>query len=267
MIKLAAFDIDGTLFDEAKKEFPPSAIQALGLLPKKQILVVAATGRPPASAAELHKVGIFPDYFVCSNGHLILDRERTILREEGFPRQLAQEIWDYCEARSIGLLWKYPERTYVYRECGEFEKIFSKNQKLPPQEKPQVVYGDRTIHLTRAPNGGCLACGLEELERFNAAFSGRCRAVDINGRSSDLMLWGVNKQTGLARLLERLGIAPQDCIAFGDNQNDLELLRFVGLGVAMGNGSPVLKAQSDYVTTAVDNDGIYLGLKHFDLIE
>lgn len=266
MIKLAAFDIDGTLFDEAKKEFPPSAVEALNLLRENHILVVAATGRPPASAAALQKVGIFPDYFVCSNGHLILDRDGAILREEGFPAQLAQEIWDYCAPRNISLLWKYPDCTYVYREDPEFEKIFSKNKKLALRERPRVIYGDRTIHLTRAPNGGCLACDSDELEQFNAAFAGRCRAVDINGRSSDLMLWGVDKQTGLARLLERIGIAPRECIAFGDNQNDLEMLRFAGIGVAMGNGDPVLKARSDYVTAPVDADGIYLGLQHFGLI-
>lgn len=266
MIKLAAFDIDGTLFDEKKKEFPPSAVQALQLLQANHILAAAATGRPPASAAALHKVGIFPDYFVCSNGHLILDRERKILAEEGFPPRLAQEVWDYCQANGLGLLWKYPDCTYVYREDPEFEKIFSKNKNLAPQERPRVVYGDQTVHLTRAPNGGCLACSVEELARFNAAFSGRCRAVDINGRSSDLLLWGVDKQTGLARLLEQIGVAPGECIAFGDNQNDLEMLRFAGIGVAMGNGDPSLKAQSDYVTEAVDADGIYLGLKHFGLI-
>ena len=266
MIKLAAFDIDGTLFDEVKKEFPPSAVEALKLLHEKGVLIVAATGRPPASAAKLHQVGIFPDYFVCSNGHLVLDRDGGILIEKGFPPQLSQAVWNYCQSREIGLLWKYPDCTYVYRGDEEFEKIFAKNSKVDPKQRPRVVYDDQSIHLTRSPNGGCLACPVEELEAFNAAFEGQCRAVDINGRSSDLMLWGVNKQEGLRLLLEHIGISPDDCIAFGDNLNDLEILRFVGTGVAMGNGDPQLKAQSDYVTAAVDADGIYLGLKHFGLI-
>lgn len=266
MIKLAAFDIDGTLFDEVKKEFPPSAVEALRLLHENGTLIVAATGRPPASAAKLHNVGIYPDYFVCSNGHLVLNGQGEILIEQGFPPALSQAVWDYCRERDIGLLWKYPDRTYVYRGDEEFEKIFAKNAKVSPDNPPVVIYDDRQIHLTRSPNGGCLACAVEELAAFNAAFEGQCRAVDINGRSSDLMLWGVNKQVGFQRLLEHIGIPPEDCIAFGDNLNDLEILRFVGVGVAMGNGDPRLQAQSDYVTQAVDADGIYLGLKHFDLI-
>lgn len=266
MIKLAAFDIDGTLFDEVKKEFPTSAVEALQLLREKGVLIVAATGRPPASAAKLHQVGIFPDYFVCSNGHLVLDREGGILIEKGFPPALSQAVWDYCRSREIGLLWKYPDGTYVYRGDEEFEKIFAKNDKVDPKQRPKVVYDDLTVHLKRSPNGGCLACSVAQLEEFNAAFHGQCRAVDINGRSSDLMLWGVNKQEGLRLLLEHIGVSPDGCIAFGDNLNDLEILRFVGIGVAMGNGDPQLKAQSDYVTEAVDADGIYLGLRHFGLI-
>lgn len=116
MIKLAAFDIDGTLFDEKKKEFPHSAVQALQLLQANHILVAAATGRPPASAAELHKVGIFPDYFVCSNGHLILDRERKILVEEGFPPPTGP--------RGLGLL--SDERPGPFMEISRLHLCLSK---------------------------------------------------------------------------------------------------------------------------------------------
>ena len=120
--------------------------------------------------------------------------------------------------------------------------------------------------MTRSPNGGCLACSVEGLDQFNRFFTGRCRAVDINGRSSDLLLWGVDEQTGLARLVREIGIRPEEIIAFGDNLNDLELLRFAGIGVAMGNRDEALKAAADYVTQEVDRDGIYLALQHFHLL-
>lgn len=266
MIKLAAFDIDGTLFDEKRKEFPKSAVEGLRRLRENGIKIAAATGRPPSTASLLRLAGIFPHYLVCSNGHLILDETGKVLDEQCFSRQLAEDVWHYCQERQIGLLWKYPDSTYVYRNDPEFEKIFSKNKKLSDKPVAPVFFNDHTVHLTRGANGGCLACPVEELEEFNRAFAGRCRAVDINGRSSDLMLWGVNKQTGLAALLQSLGIAPEECIAFGDNRNDLEMLRYAGIGVAMGSGEEVLKKNSDYVTAAVEQDGIYLALQHFQLI-
>lgn len=266
MIKLAAFDIDGTLFDEQRREFPASAVEALRLLKENHILVAVTTGRPPMTASVLRDAGIYPDHFVCSNGHLVLSGDGSVLLDAGFSPELAEDVWRYCQAENIALMWKYPDRAYVYSSNEEFDAIFAKNRSSPSVDPAAVRFDDRTIHRARRPNGGCLACSPEKLERFNETFAGRCRAVDINGRSSDLLRWDVNKRTGLACLLEAIGIRPEECIAFGDNRNDKEILDFVGIGVAMGNGEEELKACSDYVTAAVDADGIRLALKHFRLI-
>ena len=56
-------------------------------------------------------------------------------------------------------------------------------------------------------------------------------------------------------------------MAFGDGENDMEMLRFAGIGVAMGNSSDPVKAAADYVTDTVDNDGIEKALRHFGMIE
>lgn len=262
MIQIAFFDIDGTLYDEKNKCYPQSAVDALRRLHSNGVLIAAATGRPPFTAETLRQAGIPLDYLVCSNGHILLSGTGEVLASSTFSPELAGQVWDYCRENKIGLLFKYPDCTYVYRDDPEFDAIFSKN----PRTAAHVYRGDQTAHLTRSPNGGCLACGTEALAEFNRHFQGLCRAVDINGRSSDLMLWGVNKGTGVKRLLEKLGIPPENAIAFGDNRNDLEVIRCVGIGVAMGNGEDTLKEASSYVTACVDQDGIQKGLAHFGLI-
>ena len=262
MVKLAFFDIDGTLFDEKKKNYPLSAVRALRRLRENGVMVGIATGRPPFTAGTLRQVGIEPDYLVCSNGHLVLDGDGNILASSTFSPELAAEVRAYCEAQNIGLLFKYPGSTLVCRNDPEFEAIFSKN----PRTAAFVRYAAPGDRLTDCPKGGCLACGTDKLAAFNRHFAGKCQGVDINGRSSDLILWGVNKWTGVEQLLTKLGIFPKDCIAFGDNRNDLEIIRGVGIGVAMGNGEEVLKRQSDYVTDSVEADGIQKGLEHFGLI-
>lgn len=193
MIKLAAFDIDGTLFDEQRKQFPSSAVEALGLLKANGVLTAAATGRPLSTAAVLHTAGIFPDYLVCSNGHLVIDGEGQVWEDRRFPAELAEAVWHYCSEHQIGLLWKYPDSTYIYRNDPEFDKIFSKNARLTQKRLSALHYDDRTVHRTRGANGGCLACSTEALAQFNEAFRGQCRGVDINGRSSDLLLWGISR--------------------------------------------------------------------------
>ena len=71
---------------------------------------------------------------------------------------------------------------------------------------------------------------------------------------------------GVAATLERLGIDASEAIAFGDGENDLSMFAAVGTSVAMGNAQDTVKAAATYVTTAVDDDGIYNAAKHFGLV-
>lgn len=265
MIRLVAFDIDGTLFDEQRWEYPKGTVEALRLLKQNGIMSVATTGRPPDTAVALRTAGIDVNYYVCSNGHILMLADGTILEEEGFSAELVEDVWQFCKAKKIALMWKYPDGICAYSSNEEFERIFDINRRLASMPI-NICLGDDTVHRTRSPNGGCVSASAEKLAHFNKVFEGRCRAVDINGKTSDLLRWDVNKQTGLARLLKRIGVKPEECMAFGDNRNDIEILHYVGIGVAMGNGEMELKACSDYVTEAVDANGIYLALKHFNLI-
>ena len=76
----------------------------------------------------------------------------------------------------------------------------------------------------------------------------------------------VNKGKTLKKLVESLGLSLKECIAFGDAINDRELLEMCGIGICMGNGSEKLKKVSDYVTTDIEDNGIYNALKHYNVI-
>ena len=71
---------------------------------------------------------------------------------------------------------------------------------------------------------------------------------------------------GIKQYLKLAGIAPEETIAFGAADNDVDMIRFAGIGVAMGNASEEVKAVADYVTADIDDDGIEKALKHFNLI-
>ncbi len=262
-IKAAVFDIDDTLFDMKEKRFIPSAIEGLKKLQEKGILVILATGRPPQTALSICEEGVCPDYTVCVNGHRILDREGKVIADHFFDPVLADEIYEYCRKENIGLLWKYEDGIYEYIHSQAFEKFYNKTK----TSRKNLFFGLRDSALPGGPNGGCLACAKEALSAFNRHFEGRCRAVAIDGESSDLMLFGVNKASGVEEVLCRLKISPKDCIAFGDNLNDREILSYAGIGVCVGNGSEELKKLADYVTSDIWENGIARALKHFKLIE
>lgn len=262
MIRAAIFDIDDTLFDMETKRFVPSAIEGLKQLKEKGVLVVLATGRPPHSAQAVWEEGVRPDYIVCANGHLTLDSQGEIETEHTFEPELSEKVYQYCKTNEIGLLWKYPDIVYEYIHAEVFENFYSKTK----DSRKNLVIGDTDIHYSRNPNGGCLGCSLEKLKCFNETFRERCTAVPIDDASSDLMLYGVNKKSAVEALLKRIGIRGEECIAFGDNLNDLEILQYAGIGVCMGNGSEELKQTADYITDGLNYDGIIHALKHFDMI-
>ena len=74
------------------------------------------------------------------------------------------------------------------------------------------------------------------------------------------------KVIGIQKMLEYYGIGQEEVIAFGDGENDMEMLQFAGIGVAMGNADEEVKAVADYVTADIDDEGIWKACKHFELI-
>lgn len=77
---------------------------------------------------------------------------------------------------------------------------------------------------------------------------------------------GLSKSLGAAKILESLGIKREECMAFGDGGNDIPIIEYAGVGVAMGNATTDVKAAADYVTLSVDEDGIPAALCHFGLV-
>ena len=86
------------------------------------------------------------------------------------------------------------------------------------------------------------------------------------GNNIEINAQGIDKGIGMIELGHRLGIDRDEIMACGDGDNDLEMLKAVGFGVAMGNASEAVKHAADYVTASVDEKGIEQALRHFRLI-
>ena len=88
----------------------------------------------------------------------------------------------------------------------------------------------------------------------------------IDQMSGEMTKMGVNKATGMQRLMDELKIGREDTIAFGDGPNDVEMLQFAGTGVAMGNAIPAVKQYADMVTDKIDEDGLYHAFERLHLL-
>ena len=94
-----------------------------------------------------------------------------------------------------------------------------------------------------------------------------CSITSWNDTGIDIIPKGGGKSAGIQKFLDEHGMDRSEIMAFGDGENDMDMLRFAGIGVAMGNASDMVKAAADYVTDTVDENGIENALRHFGLID
>ena len=260
--RAAIFDIDDTLYDSKTKTFINSSIEGIKKLQENKVKVILATGRPPQTASAIFQYGVKPDYIVCVNGHIILNEDNQIIHQCTFSKDLVNRIYQYCLENDIGLLWKYPDLTYEYIHKDVFNNFYYKTK----DSIKKVVFDIKDEHKRRCPNGGCLGCSSKKADVFNAHFAREAVAIKIDELSSDLLLYVVNKLSEVKTVLEKEKIGFHQCIGFGDNNNDLEILSEVKTSVAVGNGSEQLKQKVDYITDDIADDGVYKALVKFGLI-
>lgn len=255
--KAFIFDVDGTITDLKSWEVVPSAVEAIHMLQDKGYPVVIASGRAPHSAPKLKDAGIFPDYFVGSNGHIITDRNGKTVWCEYFDRDLYHRINDFCRKNNLGLFWKMEDCDYIVVDHPNMPKIM---ERLPEGVVRFEVPDDQL------PNSGALVGEQKDRELFMSEFEGQLECVDGGLLLFDVNKKNVSKKNGIEVLLDILNIKPEECMAFGDSENDIEMLQLVGMGVCMGDGMEKAKQMADYIAPATTDDGILKTLKYFDIL-
>ena len=93
-----------------------------------------------------------------------------------------------------------------------------------------------------------------------------CESTRWNPLFTDIVPLGSSKRVGIDKMLEHYHIGLDECMAFGDGGNDIQMLSHVGIGVAMGNAAEDVMSAAGYVTPSVDENGVYNALKHFNII-
>ena len=256
MIKAAFFDVDGTLLSYKTKKVCDSARASIAKLQERGILCVVATGRHMIQMSKL-PVGDIPfDAFVMLNGQLILDKQQNVL----FGMPIEGKAKDF-------LVKSFNDRTFPAIIIEEKDMYL--NYVTDHVEKVHEIIAIAKPELSDYKGGNVYqVCAYLRPEDEHLVEPIREDVVMTSWHygGKDIIAAGGGKMAGIKRYLEYAGIKREEIIAFGDAENDLDMLRFAGIGVAMGNGSEEAKAAADYVTADIDDDGIEKALKHFNLI-
>ena len=254
--RVFVFDIDNTLTSRLDGHFVESAVESLRELRKKGHKVVIASGRMPKTAIQLAANGIEYDYFIGATGQIVTDKEFNVLYRRCFSEDLFERISEYCRQKGYGFFWKMDDCSYIVENNSAIDKIFSTYKSKTALSKPE---NERAY-------GGALVTEPENRDLFVKEFGAETDTVDGGAGIYDVNLKNVSKRDGLRELLRILNVSRDECMAFGDSENDLELLEYAGMGIAMGVGLEICRQKADYVTAETYNDGIKKALKRFNIL-
>ncbi|MDQ0198428.1 Cof-type HAD-IIB family hydrolase [Neobacillus ginsengisoli] len=256
MKKIVFFDIDGTLLDHEKK-LPNSTKKAIKLLKENGIFVAIATGRAPFMFKSLlEELDI--DSFVSFNGQLVIF-ENEVIYENALNQQELERFLHDTKKKGHPLIFMNEKTMKATVTHHSFIEISMGSLKLPHPGEDASFYVERNIYQS------LLFCEAKEEQEYFQEYQ-QFDFIRWHPYSVDVLPKGGSKAEGIKKMIERLGFDLKDVYAFGDGLNDLEMLKAVGTGIAMGNGVPEAKELADLITSDVSENGIWNGLKELQLI-
>lgn len=254
------FDIDGTLVSFKTHRIPDSTIAALTEARGNGHKVFIATGRPPLIITNLGDIEHLIDGYITTNGALCYVGGEIVCCKS-IPDDAARLLVDDAIAKNYSMIVVGEQDVAVIDPHGEVDRIFRQEiavENLDLEKPLEDVMQQRIMQITPFFSE---SYEREMMARIPCCVSGRWHPA-----FTDITAKGADKGAGIMELASHLGFNPEHTIAFGDGGNDTSMIRAAGIGVAMGNALESLKAEADYITTSVDEDGVMNALRHFGII-
>ena len=267
-IKAILLDIDGTLTN-SKKEITQETLTALKNAQDRGIRLVLASGRPAKGLShygDLLNMWMHHGLFVCYNGARVIDCEsKEVLVDVTIKPELVTAVLEHMKKFDVIPIVTYGEYMVV-------EDVYHCMIKNGDQDFNVVQYESRMNNyrlmecedlakftnfpvnkiLTAADSDYLQAHWQEMREPFKDTLS----CMFTSNFYYEYTSLGIDKGAALREAMAKIGIKPEECIAFGDAENDIPMLEFAGIGVAMGNARDAVKAMADEVTLSNEEDGI-----------
>lgn len=257
MTHIFAFDIDGTLYN-SNKEILPSTKQAIASLQQQDEIVMIATGRSRAQARPIIDALQLDSYLVCNGAAAFVHHE--MVYQNMVDKALLQDLLHKIEPLNLEMTFVTLDHTYRQKETYSdrlAEAMASFGEPVPPYKPLEEIEEEICQAL--------IFCNEEE-EKQLADYNQDFRFVRWHRNAVDVLPHGSSKAHTLVEVAKHFDLPLDHVYAFGDGNNDYEMLKTVGHGVAMGNAVQRTKDIADYVTDTCDHDGIYKALQHYNFL-
>lgn len=254
MIKVIFFDIDGTLFSHKQKAIPESAIKALNILKDKGIKRVIASGR---HKQELIDMGFnYQDFdgYIMMNGQITLDHNFKVIDGNPIKGKTLETILKLFNEKKYPIQLNDEDKLYINLINDE---VIKAQETINTPLQKVLDYDGKDIYLSTifAKDILMVKSSLDD-----------CNITAWNHNAFDIVSKGSSKSKAIEKYLKDNHIDVSESMAFGDGENDKEMISFVGKGVAMGNAIQELKDIADDVCGDIDEDGLFNYLKSEEII-
>jgi len=255
--KLICIDMDGTLLDD-KGKISEENMEAIKKAYDKGIMIAIATGRGVTSAEyHLGLIGV-EGMIIALNGSYIKERGSNIfIFKCPLTMSEVKNIYEVVERHDIKAYFNTIDTSISNRKIveevinrykGQGSKIqFCENiatlEKFNGEILKVSIINENNIELFNR-----VKKELKDMEMFEV--------VDSNTDYVEIMKNGCSKGRAVKMLAEIIGITRDEVVCIGDNENDIAMIEYAGLGIAMGNGCELLKKQADYITDTNFNSGV-----------
>ncbi|ELC8441176.1 HAD family phosphatase [Clostridium perfringens] len=262
--KMICIDMDGTLLNSKKRISEENKI-ALKKAYEKGVHIIICTGRNAKNAIYFSEFLGVNCAVIANNGAWVIDEDKEVLiSKDVLSEGQCKEIMKLCKEYKGVPSFHSRDKVYWPSKIRKHLCDLILNKKIPHKHRVENVYvNDKSKwdEIFRNDSiGKCIIIELnvdklkkirEELIKnrsFEITQSGRY-ALEVNNK-------GVSKGRAVKALADEYNIKQDDIICIGDNENDLSMINYAGLGVAMGNSIDSLKEKADYITESNDKNGV-----------
>lgn len=257
--KVLILDIDGTLTN-SKKEITPKTLEALIRVQEAGHTIMIASGRPTHGVkwvAEALQLERFGGYELCFNGARITNvKTKEVVDQQIFPREYIMPLYQYASEHNMGMV-TYEDNMVIagtrVDEHMEFEARLNHMQLKSVENFVDYITFDVNKCLFTADVEAAPALEKELAAMYDKKLSiYRSEPFFI-----EAMPLGVDKAASLERLFQKIGVDRKDTIACGDGFNDMSMIQYAGVGIAMANAQKPVKEVADVITSKTnDEDGL-----------
>ncbi len=265
--KVLAFDIDGTLTN-SQKQIEVSTKNAIRRAAEQGCTIAIATGRPIQGVREFANELNFQKikgYVISLNGGLVMSwQDGKIIQEKKIPAEFNGKICDLAKEHGVTLLTYEGDDVITEKPEDEYVQFETRINKIKARKVDNLKeYLNFTVPKFIMVGDGDILAEVEK--KVKPLLENDLDVYRSEPFFLEILPKGINKANALEMLLKEVGAAREELMAFGDGYNDISMIEYAGMGVAMANGNDLIKEKADYVAPSNDEGGIAHVLEKFVL--